>query len=554
MKKHSLFYLLTAVLLLLSLSAIVIKQVKTPSDRVSGKARWETATEEGDLVFFAFDDNSIPWRDNLKLTLERPKKHPANPIIQPGPPGTPDSLSASLYGTVLKIGDKFRMWYAAFPLPDRRFKELSQYSPVAYAESTDGIHWEKPRLGLSEFRGNKDNNLVLIDHGSEEFGTPWNNFLSVIYDTEDPDPARRYKMAYNTRTPRGDTTTATAVSPDGLRWRLVNKTDFTRGHFETNSLIRFRGTYYLYGQNLYPFGGHLFDGTPAGRTMTVLSSPDFEHWSSGRALSFFRSNYEPKPMNYGREVHMGAGMWNRGNVIVGLYARWHGDTIRNQKQDFARTPSSQWSLAGLKMDLGLLLSNDGIHYREPVRDFVIVPFGKEGEWDSQSLMQGNAFYNNETETYIWYSHWDTNIPILPPSQQTPRVKSQGIGLVTMRRDGFGYLSRLLMEPVETWREKWERSEASLVTRSIRLRHPSSLYLNVAEVTPANPLRVDLVDEAERPLVGYEAVPVNENSLKARIQWQGNKVIPESITFRIRISWPPGVKANPKLYAIYLEKE
>ena len=553
-KKLKCFCLLASMFSFSLVSAIVARQAKTSPDRVAGTVRWETATEDGDLVLFAFDDHSIPWRDNLKLTLEKAKKHLANPVIQPGLPGTADSLSASLYGTVLKIGDKFRMWYAAFPLPDKRFKELSQYSPVAYAESADGIHWEKPRLGLIEFRGNKDNNLVLIDHGSEEFGTPWNNFLSVVYDTEDPDPARRYKMAYNTRTPRSDTTTATAVSPDGLRWKLVNKTDFTRGHFETNSLIRFRGTFYVYGQNLYPFGGHLVDGTPAGRTMTVLSSPDFENWSSGRALSFFRSNYEPKPMNYGREVHMGAGMWNRGNVIVGLYARWHGDTIINQNQKFATTSSGQWSLAGLKMDLGLVLSNDAIHFREPVRDFVVLPFGKEGEWDSESLMQGNAFHNTETQTFIWYSHWHTSIPLQTPTQQSPQVKSQGIGLATMRRDGFGYLSRLLTEPVATWREKWERSEASLVTRSIRLRHPSSLYLNVADVTPEHPLRVDLVNEAEKPLAGYQPVAMNQDAVKGRIQWPDKRVIPENVTFRIRISWPQGVKANPKLYAIYLERD
>ncbi len=508
-----------------------------------------THSEASDLVFFSFDDYSIPWRDNLKLTLEQPRKHPGNPVLRSGPPGSVDSLSADLYGTVLKIGDKFRMWYTAWAQPDSRYPDVEDYSPVAYAESSDGIHWEKPNLGLVEFRGSKNNNLALIDHGPGEFGRPANNFVCVIYDSEDPEPNRRYKMAYNTLSPRRYSTTATAVSRDGLRWKVVNNSEFTSGGFENSSLIRFQGMYYTSGQNLYPYGGHLLDGTPAGRTMTVFYSPDFKHWSGGRALSFFRSNYEPKTVNYGRELHMGAALWNRGNVIVGLYGRWHGDTIRDQKQPFMRTAGSKWKLNGLKMDLGLVLSNDAIHYREPVRDFVVIPYGKENEWDSEAIQQGNAFCNTDTETYIWYSHWDTDAPWpIPPFPEKVQTKPQAIGLATMRRDGFGYLSKLLTEPVEFWRGKWERAEASLVTRPVRLRHPARMYLNVAEVSPSSPLTVELVDDTENALSGYEAVSVKKSSVKSPVEWSSRR------TLRIRITWPPSGKANPRLYALYLEKQ
>src|SRR5262249_12255375 len=83
----------------------------------------EMPFETGDLVFFSFDDDSIPWRENLKLTLEQPKKYPGNPVLRSGPPGSVDSLRANLYGTVLKIGDKFRMWYVAWTQPDKGYPE-----------------------------------------------------------------------------------------------------------------------------------------------------------------------------------------------------------------------------------------------------------------------------------------------------------------------------------------------------------------------------------------------------------------------------------------------
>ena len=65
----------------------------------------------GEQTFFAFDDHCIPWRHNLKLTLVEAEKHPGNPVLRRGPEDAPDHGHSILYGTVIKDGDKFRMWY-----------------------------------------------------------------------------------------------------------------------------------------------------------------------------------------------------------------------------------------------------------------------------------------------------------------------------------------------------------------------------------------------------------------------------------------------------------
>src|SRR6188768_2503898 len=67
----------------------------------------------GEQVFFAFDDHSIPWQHNLKVTMVPATKHPENPVLRRGPEGTPDHGHAALYGTVVKEGARFRMWYLA---------------------------------------------------------------------------------------------------------------------------------------------------------------------------------------------------------------------------------------------------------------------------------------------------------------------------------------------------------------------------------------------------------------------------------------------------------
>ena len=64
-------------------------------------------THAEERALFAFDDHSIPWRHNLKVTLVQADKHPDNPVLRRGPKGAPDHGHAILYGTVFKDGDTF---------------------------------------------------------------------------------------------------------------------------------------------------------------------------------------------------------------------------------------------------------------------------------------------------------------------------------------------------------------------------------------------------------------------------------------------------------------
>ncbi len=344
-----------------------------------GRLLADAASEADELVLFSFDDVSIPWRDNLKLTLERPKKHPGNPVMKVGPQGSPDGNGTLLYGTVFEDGGKLRMWYVAWPQIDKRYPKQTNryYRPIAYAESNDGIHWQKPNLGLVDFNDNKNNNLISIEPADHAFAVA-DDFVSVLRAR--PIPIRSVDIKWFTSpTCRSNVTAEPSrpLSADGLRWKLASTDEFTKGHFEMTSLVRFDGLYYVAGQNLGRAGGHHADGLDAGRAMTGFFSPDFKHWSSGRALSFVRDNYKPMLEGFGQELHMGAGLWNRGNVLVGLHGRWHGDKVDRDPEVRKITP-----VYDLEIDLGLVVSNDAIHYREPLEEFVMVSPGKADEWDS----------------------------------------------------------------------------------------------------------------------------------------------------------------------------
>ncbi len=174
--------------------------------------------------------------------------------MKAGPIDGVNGYGMLLYGTVIKVGDTFKMWYLSTPRADSRrpgdVELLKRWRPVSYAESKDGIHWSIPNLGLVDFRGNKNNNIVRIDPFSDGYAHSY-DFIAVWYEPNDPDPGRRYKMAYILLDEkRKSGATATAVSPDGLSWKLINTEPIQQGHFENTGLIKFDGLYYLSGQNI----------------------------------------------------------------------------------------------------------------------------------------------------------------------------------------------------------------------------------------------------------------------------------------------------------------
>ncbi len=76
------------------------------------------------------------------------------------------------YSSVIDDGKELKMYYSTLgPLT------------VRLATSKDGIHWEKPELGIYSLAGSRKNN-ILFDYAING---------SAYYDEHDPDPARRYK-------------------------------------------------------------------------------------------------------------------------------------------------------------------------------------------------------------------------------------------------------------------------------------------------------------------------------------------------------------------------
>ena len=278
-----------------------------------------------------------------------------------------------------------------------------------------------------------------------------------------------------------------------------------KNNFELGGLYKFDGIYYAAGQEMWP-DISLPDGTRTRRTMVTHWSGDFIHWSHDRSYSFQRHGYRSPDLSL-EEAHEPAGVWNRGNVLVGTYGLWHG----------AREVKDR------RMDLGLLVSNDGIHFREPIPDSVFLRAGKDGEWDQRGLIHGQGYVNVEDKSYIYFGSWD-------PSRSNDG--GGAVGLATIQRDRFGYLS--VREP----------EDGVLTTAPIRAS--GTLYLNAEGLGRDARIEMETIGEAGAVIQRFQ--PVVESGLRLKSGW----LRAGDAGLRLRMRFTGSGVGRIRFFAAYIE--
>lgn len=378
---------------------------------------------KGRVTLLAIDDQGLRDRENLTLILSKPKVR-KEPVLTPeqGNPNAPDSMAAHFYGTVLHDNDKFRMWYYAVSKEKGQEQDLKQ-GPVCYAESDDGIDWTKPHLGQVDINGSKDNNAVFLPD-------PLTQIAMVLLDEDDPNPGHRYKMLYTTR--QKTWVFRPAYSADGIQWNVPDGYP-TDKFMESGSLFKFGDRYIVHGQGIGMNGR----GEVEGRQGYASTSQDFMTWDIPYHEAFRLA--EPEDLSKRGllgdypQVHLGIGAASFGNVAVGLYGRWHNPPEGQGRKE-------GWYGSGLiTCDLALVVSNDGIQFREPEPGHVYISqlespaTQSEGASDPTILCQANGILNVGDETLIYHGRWRN-------ATDTAKNYYGEIGLATLPRDRWGSLS------------------------------------------------------------------------------------------------------------------
>jgi hypothetical protein len=504
---------------------------------VAGAAEFfdETAV----TTLFAFDQVSIPHTQNLRIEMRAPTKDSANPVLARGEPGTPDAWAVQFYGSVIREGGKFRMWYVAHD-DDIGNKVASSRWRAAYAESDDGVKWTKPHLGLVEYRGNKNNNLILTDPAPLGIVN-----LKVLADPDDPNPEHRYKISahvyFRHHTRLG--TLAPFASPDGLRWKMLTDAKPVKAelvardlvlpgvHFEPcGGLYKWDGGYFICGQNAMnatrPYHG---------RVVRIYRSPDFVNWSQTSSIGFVR-NAQHTLLGAGRSLegeqnHEGISVWNRRNVLLGVYGRWHG--------------AKEWK--DITVDLGFVVSNDGLNFREPANEWTFLARGEDGAWDQGGLLQGQGFENIGDRTLIYYGAWD------PRARGAPRG---GVGIATVPRDRFG---DLVVEEAGKGPGDYQQPviTSEFITTAVPLKDGAAhrFYVNADGLGADAALKVELLGADEMPLPGYSGVDaalVRQSGFQTPVEWNGKteaRNLPERI--RVRVIFEGTRNTSIRFSALYV---
>jgi hypothetical protein len=150
----------------------------------------------------------------MRLVLNRPTVLD-EPVLQGE--SDADASGASIYGSVIREGGVFRMWYQAWP----RDWDGSDVVAVGCAESDDGLSWRRPRYGLMECCGTRENHLTDLP-----FHCP-----SVMIDPDADSSARYRAFGYTTPEKMGGKYAQkvdqhgyyTAHSADGVHWELDSR-------------------------------------------------------------------------------------------------------------------------------------------------------------------------------------------------------------------------------------------------------------------------------------------------------------------------------------------
>lgn len=480
---------------------------------------------ERHAILLAIDDYLLPLKRNLCHYLTKPAVR-AEPVLLPShnQPDAPDYLSTSFYGAVLLDEGRFRMWYCPSTL-DPNTKELT-LGPPCYAESEDGIIWSKPVLGQVEFRGSRTNNAMTFPETLIET-------VAVIKEPDDPNPQRRYKMVYNPHHDEVSFTIRTATSPDGITWTPGPELP-VQSFCEPGSFYKHNGLYVVNGQVISPWsrseGGH-----GSGRQAYAFASPDFSRWLQESAESFtLPEPADPAARGVGKpydQVHIGVGATSFGTVLVGLYAIWHDHAA----------PDSWFGYDIISADLGLVVSNDGLHFREPVKGYVYLAADDSpvtpvaGATHPNILCQGNGILNVGDETWIYHGRWRNTY--------YGEDSYSEIALATLPRDRWGALG---LYP--------DATEGSVWSAPVVIPEGGcDVLLNADD---ANGMRLELADERFNLLPDYSGPASgfthSESGFTCPVQWpQGNLTGLSGTAVRLRIHLKKEAVLTPRLYAIYL---
>lgn len=424
--------------------------------------------------------------------------------------------SASGYPTVFQDGDLYRMYYRGHryiidPPPLRQ----AQSEVVCYAESRDGIHWTRPNLGLFDWTGSKENNIIWA--GSYET----HNFAPFKDSNPSTRPEERYKAIGGTTASKG---LWTFKSADGIHWtRLSEKPVVSTGAFDSHNTAFWDEEHKRYTMYVRYFSEGEFKGL---RLIGVSYSTDFANWSEPVGIAYPDSPpqqmYTNQILPYYRAPHLLFGFPTR------YVARPLTPFVRNlDPLDLREKLIKADERCGTDLTDGLFMSSrDGLTFKRWDEAFLRPGPQAEGRWVYGDMYQS-------------YGLWETRSPAgdseisLHFNEGSWRDAESRLRRYTIRLDGFVSLN--------------SPYSGGAVTTKPLVFAGNKLKVNYS-TSAAGSLRVELQDASGSPIPGFELESSAEHfgdSVVQTISWKNGSDVTPLIGQPVRIRF---VLSDADLYA------
>ena len=477
------------------------------------------------------DDHVVESTVGVRRQLHRPTRYGGNPVLRADMPWEQGGNGVYLYGGTVMFDEEdgvFKMWYRTasvdVDVSGGKFSEVRGAYKACYAVSDDGLRWERQSLGLVEHGGSTDNNMLPPAEGARAHVRRPN----LIKDYADPDPRRRYKIAYMDNFD-GRWGLAKGYSPDGIHWTMnVGEPSYFARPVAPNGILfgwdpRMR-KFVHYHRKSESIRADVDGRVARSRSATVRSTSDGLRPLGRHAGGPLEERGGPS-----RVESRARGGPGRRSVHRGPVRR-----LRRLVLDALGRGRSRRGLGCLSSEFAdyrteLLVSRDGDDWTRVAPHWEFMRPGLWGAWDGSLVGLAKPIVLDD-EILIYYT--GSNLPggvahAGHPQHDLVHRMADGqrlgfaIGVARMRRDGFASMDGY--EPTGT-----------LTTRPL-LFDGESLVVNArapdrpfgAGSPPAAPfgrLRVELLDAGGEPLPGFSAADFDTftgDEVRHTATWRGS---------------------------------
>lgn len=461
-----------------------------------------------------FVDSFLIQETNMSFVHHKAIYYNENPVLKADKPW---ELTSDGYEYAAPFSDgvwydekynKFRMWYLA---GGAYTSDVKHALCTCYAESDDGIYWEKPLLDIIP-------GTNIVDIENRDAATIW-------IDRQENDPEKRYKMFLIQYEPDYiQWQYIIKYSADGLHWGKATSQSGAVSDRSTAFYNPFRKKWCLSMRH------HIEDVSWRCRTYLEHDCPEDaialahrlrnKHHDKHVVFWFTPDENEKRRLDFPDSE---PGIYNFDaiayeSLMLGIYSQWQGPENNICKANM--NPKHN--------EIQLGYSRDGFHFSRPFLEAFAPVDHKDGAWNYGNMQSVNGTpIITEDKLYFYFSGRKKNDAWWDAGMST--------GLAFLRRDGFVSLSTEGMGSIRT----------ELLTFS-----GEYLFVNASV---HGEIRIAVLDDRGNEVDGFtqtDSIPMIGNSTKHHMKWKNHDSLKGFIGRKVRFLF---IVAKGEIFSFWVSK-